>query len=80
MMNISGVNAVAAVYTGYYGQAGFSAGGLGSAGSTSVTQTADGSTITTQRGSFGDIVSVTTTTPAHNPPPQATQSTVDVIA
>ncbi len=74
-MNISNVSAVSAIYTGY------NAGGFGSGGSTSSIKIADGSTITTQRGSFGDVVSVTTTAPATpSPVPQATESTVDVVA
>ncbi len=71
-MHISSVGAIAAVYTGY-SHPGFSGGG--SSGSTSVIKIPDGTTITTQRGSLGDIVSVTTTTP-----PQAAASSVDVTA
>jgi hypothetical protein len=78
-MNISNIDAAGAVAGDY-------ASAFGS-GTISVTKTANGATITTQRGNQGDIIAVTTAAPAtprnaaqQAELPQANEWTVNITA
>ncbi len=78
-MNINSISALSSVYGGYYSPFGSGA-MLGGAG-TSVANFPDGAQVTTQRGMGGDIIAVTTASPAPSSTvPQSPESTVEVLA